>query len=205
MLKMMISFFSDYFRFRGHLKTHDQWIQKFARIKGYSINPSWMFYTNLKIWMEETLRIFGKRYCPCFEPSADAELNRKLLCPCKYLEDEIERDGMCHCKLFGRGDLTKEEWKAGMDHLMQEYRVDLKLDGNVLDTRGMNPDPLRNLPIPDAYHQLKQALTQVKGKELVVLVATEQERENMEKTAAFRGMDFSSEKKDDHYRIILKK
>lgn len=201
----MISFFSDYFRFRGHLKTHDQWIQKFARIKGYSINPSWMFYTNLKIWMEETLRIFGKRYCPCFEPSADAELNRKLLCPCKYLEDEIERDGMCHCKLFGRGDLTKEEWKAGMDHLMQEYRVDLKLDGNVLDTRGMNPDPLRNLPIPDAYHQLKQALTQVKGKELVVLVATEQERENMEKTAAFRGMDFSSEKKDDHYRIILKK
>lgn len=203
MLKMMIAFFSDFFKFRKELKKHDTWIKKFALRKGYSINPSWMFYTNLKIWMEETMQIFGKRYCPCFEPSADPKANVKLHCPCKYLDAELERDGMCHCKLFGRGDLTKEEWKQGMDHLMEEYRVELNLKDNVLDTRGMTMDPLRDLPIPDAYHQVKQALQQTNGKQLKVIMATKQEMLNMEQFARFKGFKYMSEPSGDTFTITL--
>jgi len=203
MLKMMAAFFKDFVRFRKELPYHDEWIRKFARKKNYSINPSWMFYTNLKLWLIETLKIFGKRYCPCFEPSGDPEKDRKMLCPCKYIENEIERDGMCHCKLFGRGDLSKVEWKKGMDHLMAEYRVPLNLNGNVLDTRGMAPDPLRGLMIPDAYHQVKQALQQVSGKDLTVIVAAEQEAENMKKFAEYRHKSCSVSHEDGLYKIFL--
>ena len=53
MIKMMIAFIRDYFRYKEEVKKHDKWIKKFVRIKGYDINPNKMLYTNLKIWLAE--------------------------------------------------------------------------------------------------------------------------------------------------------
>ncbi len=197
MIKMMIAFIRDYFRYKQDVKRHDKWIKKYARIKGYDLNPNKMLYVNLKIWLAEMEGIYGKRYCPCFDPSGNKKRDQKMICPCKYIDAEIEEYGSCHCSLFGKPGMNKKEWKESADRLMGEYRVKLNLKGNVLDTRGMPMDKHRNLPIPDASHQLKSTLLNFKGKELKMIVATEQETINLEKIAKFKGYDYNVEPYED--------
>jgi len=203
MLKMMIGFFKDFWKYRVQVKKQDAWIRKFAKQKNYALNPSWMMSTNLEIWLSELEATFGKRYCPCFEPSGDAELNKKMLCPCEFIEDEIKEYGTCHCALFGSADLDKAGWKASSKRLMGEYQVPLNIKDGVLDTRGMPMDPRRNLPIPDAMHQLKATLNSYANKTLKMIVATEQEVLNLEKIASYRGYGFEKQAKEEYFEVTL--
>lgn len=155
---MMIGFFKGIWQYRGTLAKQQRQIDKYALQKGYVVNKSWMMVTNLKVWLSEMEAVFGKRYCPCFEPSSDAQLNKKMACPCEYIDDEIEQYGTCHCALLGRSNLDEEGWKALSKRLMQEYRVPLKIVDGVLDTRAQLKDPRRHLPIPDTLHQVKSML-----------------------------------------------
>ncbi len=200
----MIGFFKDYFKYKEDIKKQDKWIQKFATQKNYAVNPSWMISTNLEIWLSEMEKTFGKRFCPCFEPSADEELNKKMMCPCKYVDDEIKEYGTCHCALFGSPDLDKAGWKASSARLMKEYKVPLNLQNGVLDTRGMPKDPRRDLPIPDTMHQLKSTLNSYKKDTLQLIVASQQEVKNLEKIAQYRGYTFSQTAQDDAHRVTLK-
>ncbi len=43
---------------------------------------------------------FGYAYCPCRLVTGDKERDKKIICPCFYHVEEIERDGECHCNLF---------------------------------------------------------------------------------------------------------
>lgn len=205
MLKMMRDFFKSYIKYRKEIKKQDEWIKKYANMKGYKVNPHWMMYTNLKIWLVETQKIFGKRYCPCFEPSGKPEIDNKMLCPCKFAEEEIKEYGTCHCRLFGRGDFTSEDFKRAEKELMREYRVKLNINGNTLDTTGMPKDKLRGLPIPDSLHQVKRAINILNGNEINVIVETDVEAENLRKFANFYGYKFEKKIKDDLIFIKLLK
>ena len=164
-----------------------------------------MFYTNLRIWLAESQQTFGRRYCPCFEPGEDAEVNRKLLCPCAYAAAEIAERGVCHCVLFGKGDLTDEEFKDAEARLMLEYRgTPLNLKDGVLDARGQVIDPLRGLPIPDSLHQVKRTLGGYKSGELDVIVSTQTEADNLRRFAKLRGTLSETRSEDGAYRINLK-
>jgi ferredoxin-thioredoxin reductase catalytic subunit len=200
---MMIGFFKDLWKYRVQVKKQDRWIQKYTEQKNYALNSSWMMTTHLEIWLSEMEATFGKRYCPCFEPSGDAELDKKMLCPCEFIEDEIKEYGTCHCALFGSADLDKAGWKASSERLMGEYKVPLNLKDGVLDTRGMPLDTRRNLPIPDAMHQLKSTLNGYKSNTLTMIVALEQEAINLEKIASYRGYGFTKEAKEDYYAVTL--
>jgi len=193
MINMMIGFFKDYFKYRDAAKKQQRWMEKYCEQHGYIINPNWMMSTNLKSNLCEMEATFGKRYCPCFEPSGDKALDKNMMCPCEYVEDEIAEYGTCHCALFGPADLPKEQWKASSKRLMDEYQVPKNLKDGVLDTRGMPLDPRRGLPIPDMMHQVKSVLNGYKGQTLTVIVEREQEALNLEKIALFRGYGFSRE------------
>lgn len=53
---------------------------------------------------------FGYAYCPCRLVTGDMERDKKIICPCVYHVEEIERDGECHCNLFiGDNYQTKDE------------------------------------------------------------------------------------------------
>ncbi len=191
-IKMYRDFVRGWWKYRKRLQHDDAWIRKYAAAKGLRVNPHRMFYTNLKIWIEENRDLYGRQQCPCFEPSGDPELDRKLLCPCKFAEADIQAHGTCHCVLFGRGDLDDRGFALAEKNLQREYRPKLNLSGNRLDTRGMPKDPRRGLPVPDATHQVKQALNMVKG-DLVVIVETEHAVENLKRLAHARGLGFSSQ------------
>ena len=204
MLKMMISFFKDAIKYKREIKEQSKWIDKYAKIKNYSVNPNPMVSTNLKIWLTEMSEIYGQRLCPCFDPSGDKDRDREMLCPCKYVDKEIEEYGTCHCALFGSKELSKKEWKESASRLMDEYRVKLDIKEDTLDTRGMPMDKFRDLPIPDASHQLKTALLTYKKDSIKVIVATEQESLNLKKIAEFKGYKFDSKSDSNHFEITLK-
>ena len=203
MIKMMISFFKDYFKYKKEIKKQTKWIKQYAEKKNYDINPNKMIATNLKIWLSEMEGIYGKRLCPCFDPSGGKENDKAMICPCKYIDEEIEEYGTCHCALFGKKDLNNDDWKKSGKRLMKEYRIPLNIKGNILDTRGMPIDKHRGLPIPDASHQLKSTLLKFNGEELKIIVATEQETFNLEKIAKYKNYTYNSTKYDDYYIVML--
>ena len=203
MLKMMIGFFKDYFKYKEAAKKQQRWLEKYCAQKGYALNPSWMMTTSLKSNLCEMEATFGKRYCPCFEPSGDAELDKKMMCPCTFIDDEIKEYGTCHCALFGPKDLSKEQWKASSKRLMEEYQVPKNLKDAVLDTRGMPMDPRRGLPVPDAMHQVKSVLNGYRGNTLKVIVEREQEAKNLEKIAAYRGYTATVQPQEDAIEVTL--
>lgn len=202
MLKMMLEFIRDVFKYRRELKKHDVWIKKYAEKKGYSINPHWMFYTNLKLWLIESEKLFGRRYCPCFEPTGNEDFDRNLICPCKFAEEEIKIRGTCHCTLFGKKDLTDEEYRAAEKRLLEEYRGELNLNGRILDTRGVPIDPLRNLPVPDPLHQAKRALSAV-GTPLEVIVESRVHAEHVALLAEKRGLKSQILDYGDHFTVKI--
>ncbi|GAV22746.1 ferredoxin-thioredoxin reductase catalytic domain-containing protein [Carboxydothermus pertinax] len=205
MFKMMKAFFRDYFHYRQELGRQDQFIKKYAQIKNLKVNPHWMFSTNLKIWLTESEKMFGRRYCPCFEPSGDKGLDKKLICPCAFAEEEIKENGTCHCVLFGRGDLSSEDFKKAEAHLMEEYQgVPLNLVNGILDTRKVPVEKKRGLKVPDSLHQVKRALNAIGNKELKVLVEKEQEAENLQKFAKIKNLDYQKEQTQDGYLVTLK-
>ena len=203
MLKMMIGFFKDLWKYRNQVKKQDKWMQKYIVQKKYALNPSWMMTTNLQIWLSEMEATFGKRYCPCFEPSGDAQLDKKMLCPCEFIDDEIKEYGTCHCALFGSQDLDKKGWKASSKRLMSEYQVPLNLKDGVLDTRNMPLDSRRGLLVPDAMHQLKSTLNSYSGTTLKMIVAHEHEVKNLEQIATYRGYGFTKNAKEEYYEVTL--
>ncbi len=203
MIQMMKSFLADWRRYGKDARKHDAWIRKHARNRGWSVNSRWMIYTNLKLWIADSEAMYGRRYCPCYEPSGDPDLDRSLICPCQFAQEEIDTTGWCHCTLFGRGDLTPADFKRAEDQLMKEYRgTPLKLVEGVLDTRGQHIDVLRGIPVPDAIHQVKRAIGAV-GLPLEVIVATKPEGEHLLRLAEMRGLSANLEEHDDHFRVML--
>lgn len=203
MINMMIGFFKDYFKYKDSAKKQQRWLEKYCEQKGYALNPSWMMTTNLKSNLCEMEATFGKRYCPCFEPSGDKVLDKKMSCPCEFIDDEIAEYGTCHCALFGPKDLSKADWKASSQRLMDEYQVPKNLKDGVLDTRGMPLDSRRGLPIPDMMHQVKSTLNGYKGKSLKVIVEREQEVLNLQEIAKYRDLGFNSIVHDDYTEVVL--
>ncbi len=205
MWPMMKGFVRDLSRYGSDLRRQDRWIRKHAANRGWSVNPRWMVYANLRLWLSDSEEMYGRRYCPCFEPSGQHDLDRSLICPCTFAQEEIDRVGWCHCTLFGRGDLTAADYERAEAHLMAEYRdVPLRWVDGVLDTRGMPGDELRRLPIPDAVHQVKRALNG-KGVPLSVVVATRVEAVHLERLAEMRRLAANVAEVAGGFRVSLAK
>ncbi len=203
MWPMMKGFFRDFLAYRLTLSKQDAWIRRHAKNKGWSVNPRWMVYTNLRLWLSDCEAMYGRRYCPCFEPGGDPDIDRQIICPCAFAQAEIDSIGWCHCTLFGRGNLTAADYKRAEAALMAEYRdVPLTWVDDVLDTRGQHIEPLRKLPVPDAVHQVKRALNG-QGTPLEVLVATELEAAHLTRLAEMRKLVAITSKRDDAFAVRI--
>ncbi|MBD3193962.1 MAG: ferredoxin:thioredoxin reductase [Candidatus Lokiarchaeota archaeon] len=43
---------------------------------------------------------YGYQSCPCRFASGNRDLDRDLICPCKYAPPDIEEYGTCYCNLY---------------------------------------------------------------------------------------------------------
>lgn len=74
--------------------------RKYARRNGFILNPNRKTVEGIVKILLEREKNFGARYCPCRRVTGDKEEDKKIICPCIYHRDEIEKDGRCHCGLF---------------------------------------------------------------------------------------------------------
>jgi ferredoxin-thioredoxin reductase catalytic subunit len=52
---------------------------------------------------------YGYAYCPCRVVTENVEEDAKIICPCVYHEEEIEKHGICHCRLFVSKDYVSPD------------------------------------------------------------------------------------------------
>ena len=75
-------------------------LQRYSQRSGFRFNPDSQVVEDILSGLAARQSSKGKAYCPCRTTSGDVKADAKMVCPCFWHRDEIERDGMCHCKLF---------------------------------------------------------------------------------------------------------
>ena len=73
---------------------------KYAESKGFRLNPDSKVVEAIITGLLTNQQIHGARYCPCRMLTGKKEEDAKIICPCTYHQDEIKKDGHCHCNLF---------------------------------------------------------------------------------------------------------
>lgn len=74
--------------------------KEYSKKSGFKLNPNEEVVRGVIKRMLEIGEKTGERYCPCRRQTGDPEEDKKIICPCVYHKDEIEKDGHCHCMLF---------------------------------------------------------------------------------------------------------
>lgn len=76
--------------------------EEYATANGFKLNPNPQIVDGIVNGLLAREEKLGERYCPCRRVTGDKEEDKKIICPCIYHKDEIEKDGHCHCNLFVR-------------------------------------------------------------------------------------------------------
>ena len=79
------------------------WAQAYADKNGFVLNPDKEILDIVIQGLASNRQKHGKQYCPCRMRTGDEGEDKKIICPCIYHKEEIERDAMCHCALFFKG------------------------------------------------------------------------------------------------------
>jgi ferredoxin-thioredoxin reductase catalytic subunit len=74
--------------------------EKYAQRAGYRLNPDAEVVETIITGLAKNKFKYTRAYCPCYFISGDPEEDRKLICPCQYHREDIEKTGKCHCGLF---------------------------------------------------------------------------------------------------------
>lgn len=77
-----------------------KWAKAYAHKHGFVLNPDEKTVGNVVRGLVKIKSKFGRPYCPCRIRTGDEEKDRKIECPCIYHEDEITKQGHCHCNLY---------------------------------------------------------------------------------------------------------
>lgn len=73
---------------------------KHAQENGFRLNPKTESVGMIIKGLLANEKKHGKKYCPCRRVTGNKEEDDKIVCPCDYHRQEIEKDGRCHCGLF---------------------------------------------------------------------------------------------------------
>lgn len=77
--------------------------------KGFFFNKDKQFTLDLL----ESLLINRDRYgymaCPCRLASGNRELDKDILCPCEYRDEDVKEFGACYCGLYVSKDWNEEK------------------------------------------------------------------------------------------------
>jgi ferredoxin-thioredoxin reductase catalytic subunit len=74
-------------------------IEKIAHIKKYMLNPDTARLEKVIGLMSMNKQSAGKYFCPC-KQSHPLDPLKDVTCPCSELDQQIAKDGNCHCRVF---------------------------------------------------------------------------------------------------------
>lgn len=85
-------------------KLHDQ-LRKLQEPKGYFFNLDDELTWPLLEQLLATRERYGYMACPCRMANGTYELDRDIICPCAYREEDVREYGACYCGLY-----VSKEW-----------------------------------------------------------------------------------------------
>ena len=74
--------------------------QEYAKKNGFFLNPNRKVVEGIVKSLLEREKKFGGRFCPCRRITENNEEDKKIICPCVYHLQELEKEGKCLCGLF---------------------------------------------------------------------------------------------------------
>lgn len=89
------------------IKLHEQ-LRSFQEPKGYYFNKDDELTWPL---LEQLLALkgrYGYMACPCRVANGSYELDKDIICPCTYREQDVREYGACFCGLY-----VSKEWNEG--------------------------------------------------------------------------------------------
>ena len=86
-----------------------QRLKTFAEKKDLVFNPNLDWINQVIRLMTDSKRESGKYYCPC-KQHHPPDPKTDVTCPCPTLDEEIAKDGYCHCRLFFKKGFEKKKF-----------------------------------------------------------------------------------------------
>lgn len=80
--------------------------EKYTKENGFQLNPDRKIVESVVKALIKREEKFGRRYCPCRRVTGNEKEDKKIICPCIYHKEEIEREGHCLCNLFVKLNTT---------------------------------------------------------------------------------------------------
>ncbi len=75
-------------------------VENYVANSPYKLNPNSKHVNKIIKSLAKKKLKKGFFYCPCRMLSDNKETDAKIVCPCEYHVEEIEKDGICSCDLF---------------------------------------------------------------------------------------------------------
>jgi thioredoxin 1 len=72
----------------------------YAKSNGFRLNPNRKIVEGIINGLFQNEKKYGKKYCPCRRVKGNEAEDAKIICPCVFHKDEIQKDGHCLCNLF---------------------------------------------------------------------------------------------------------
>lgn len=89
------------------LALHDK-LKKLQEPKGYYFNTDESLTWPLLKEVLVTKARYGYMACPCRIANGTMELDKDIICPCAYREEDVKEFGACFCGLY-----VSKEWNDG--------------------------------------------------------------------------------------------
>ncbi len=104
-----------------------EYLDNVCKKNNWILNKDKVTLDDLIEGLVENKKTYGYQSCPCRLASGERELDRDIICPCDYAQDDdVAKYGTCYCNLFMRADFydtineifvmvpeNRPEWKNG--------------------------------------------------------------------------------------------
>ncbi len=89
----------------------EDYLRVFERVaakKGWKVNPDRELVLDFARGLLENRKKYGLALCPCRLATGKKEVDKLIICPCVYAEEDIAEYGRCYCGLYLRKDAGME-------------------------------------------------------------------------------------------------
>lgn len=107
-----------------------QYCKQVAETNGWILNKDQNTLDDLIDGLVDNKINLGYQSCPCRLACGKRELDRDLICPCDYAQQDVPEFGACYCNLYMRADYYKS---IGKEYVLVPERRPLEKENAALE------------------------------------------------------------------------
>ena len=95
----------------------EEYLRVFERVskkRGWKVNPEEEVVRAFAEGLLKNKERYGIATCPCRMVTGKREIDKLIICPCVYAEEDIKEYGRCYCGLY----ISEEYLKAGLPEII---------------------------------------------------------------------------------------